>query len=169
MHTCNSTFFVVIFVFPAVNCRFYSSFSSLFSFFARLNLFNFVTFHRMIFLTSIYLIIYFLLLLAALVPSAPPQNISVISLDEHSVLLQWSAPLEGSRNGNLTSYTAYCKANTLEDAVAKSMLVSSTTYTTFFKNLQPFTKYAVWITASTVAGEGPKSEDIFVITDESSG
>ena len=102
-------------------------------------------------------------------PSAPPQNISVVMRGDHTIALQWSPPPETTRNGNLTSYTVYCKAASFEDVEAQSLLVPATSLNSTFDNLNPYTEYAVWISASTEAGEGPKSKVFRVTTDESSG
>ena len=79
-----------------------------------------------------------------------PSDVKTVSASHNSVLVAWLPPL--NTNGQLTQYTVYVKD--VEMAVVKSFPVSEK------KNLFSVHglgggSYNFWVTASTLAGEGP--------------
>ena len=94
-----------------------------------------------------------------LVPSGPPQNLT-ISVTSNTAVLFWSPPLLSQRNGIITTYFVVCVIGN----VTKKNRNSSFTYEI---TLEPFTSYNCSVSASTTIGDGP-SAFISGISDEDS-
>ena len=102
-------------------------------------------------------------------PSAPPQDVSAVMLDDRRIEVSWSSLSEETQNGKLKEFAIYYRANDLEDGEPSTAHISADLNSATIDGLQPYTEYLVWITASTDAGEGPRSEITHVTTDQSSG
>ena len=100
----------------------------------------------------------------SIVPSAPPQNVTIVSILPNSFSLSWEPPDNEYQNGILTGYTVM----TVNDDTT-IMTQSSTATNAVVSNLRPFTMYEVTIAAHNSAGRGPFSVGITIQTNETGG
>ena len=90
------------------------------------------------------------------VPGEPPANVLVTGRTPSSVLITWIEPL--MPNGVITSYNVYVNYS---DGSPVAVLQASATLTNYtLTNLQPYQLVSVQVSASTTAGEGPRSEPV---------
>lgn len=87
-----------------------------------------------------------------IVPDDAPFDVEAMGRNPSSVVVTWAPPL--TPNGVITSYTIYI--NYTDGSPVEAVRSESSTYTV--TNLQPHQLIFVKISASTSAGEGPKSE-----------
>ena len=99
--------------------------------------------------------------LVPLVPSGPPQGLTV-SVNSRSFTLSWSPPLSSQRNGIIISYIVICR---LGNSIVHTSRTSSTSLT--ITELQPFTVYHCTLSASTIAGDGIPTEQSIKTGEES--
>lgn len=90
-----------------------------------------------------------------LVPSGAPLNIVGKSKDSTTLEIKWDPPLPIHRNGIITDYTIKYKSK--GGGRPKYMTVDGIKTSVVLHNLKKFTKYFVWVSASTKEGEGPMS------------
>ena len=95
-------------------------------------------------------------------PSGPPSNVRVKYRGKYSLNVSWEAPPLHVWNGRLTGYLICYSSGTKESNLACSERINEQWYT--INNLQPSTKYFVTVSATTSAGEGPRSVEITTIT-----
>jgi len=96
------------------------------------------------------------------VPSNP-QNITSIHTQNDSVTLHWMEP--DSPNGIISGYRLYYNTKKMTDVV--TVKDSSKEIVYMLKNLEPYTKYTIWVKAFTSKHEGNSSSTIKVLTDVS--
>lgn len=107
------------------------------------------------------------------VPSAPPANMTVVSIMATSVTLTWDAPPVDTLNGRLIGYTIkYCchprvncptqSCPELRHRVPISEDEREISYQ--FEDLLPFMNYTFEVTAETSAGSGSFSFDVTMET-----
>ena len=85
------------------------------------------------------------------VPSLPPQNVMVTSVNPASLMVSWDPPPMIDHNGPITYMIQYTR-----DGTSDMMNVNSrTTYT--ISGLVPFVEYSVIVAAVNVNGTGPYS------------
>ena len=97
------------------------------------------------------------------VPSSPPQNVMVSSINPASLKVLWQAPLELNQNGPLTGYMFQY---TRSGIVMKETVTNGFTYV--ISGLVPFANYSVKMAAMTINGTGPFSTDIIQVSGEGS-
>ena len=97
------------------------------------------------------------------VPSSPPQNVMVSSINPASLKVLWQAPLELNQNGPLTGYMFQY---TRSGIVMKETVANGFTYV--ISGLVPFANYSVKMAAMTINGTGPFSTDIIQVSGEGS-
>ena len=97
------------------------------------------------------------------VPSSPPQNVMVSSINPASLKVLWQAPLELNQNGPLTGYTFQYTRSSI---VMKETVANGFTYV--ISGLVPFANYSVKMAAMTINGTGPFSTDIIQVSGEGS-
>ncbi|XP_019848636.1 PREDICTED: phosphatidylinositol phosphatase PTPRQ-like [Amphimedon queenslandica] len=85
------------------------------------------------------------------VPQGPPQNLTVTTLNQSTILIGWSPPVISLQNGIVRSYTIYIFHNLTRST--NSYTVSNTT-THIVTDLKPFSVYSISVAASTI-GIGP--------------
>ena len=95
------------------------------------------------------------------VPSAPPQNVTVVSILPNSFSLTWEPPDIEHQNGIILEYTV----TTVNDNMTNITQLSTAT-NAVVSNLRPFTVYEVTVAAHTSVGRGPFSVGITVQTNE---
>lgn len=91
-----------------------------------------------------------------IVPKDAPLDVEAIGRSPSSVLVTWASP--PTPNGIITSYTIY--VNYTDGSPVESIQSRSSTTSYDVTNLQPHQLVVVEISASTSAGEGPKSEPV---------
>lgn len=107
------------------------------------------------------------------VPSRAPDSLRVRSTGPRSILIEWSPVPQQYVHGILRGYHVYyrtgmskMKRSTSQVGVIKAMSVNMSSQSLEITGLEPFTYYDVWVSAFTVAGNGPQSRPVTVITDE---
>eukprot|EP00795_Rhopilema_esculentum_P007448 gene7449-13212_t len=94
-------------------------------------------------------------------PSSPPNNIQCKVTSAKSIYCEWTAVPYASQNGLVTHYTVLYRVynkpgNLIESGKAWTTLkIPSTTTYADIKDLKPYTRYELKISAATKAGEGP--------------
>ena len=86
-----------------------------------------------------------------LVPSTPPINLTVYSLNSTAIQAEWNAPELLNQNGVLTSYQVRYNGSVL-DAVERSLNLSINTMSIILTGLLPNTYYCVIIRVENGAG-----------------
>ncbi|XP_076871257.1 LOW QUALITY PROTEIN: receptor-type tyrosine-protein phosphatase F-like [Brachyhypopomus gauderio] len=100
-------------------------------------------------------------------PSAPPQDVNLLSLSSTSIKVSWVAPPAASRHGNLVCYSlAYQEVSGAdrERHVVENIPAHVTSYV--LESLEKWTEYRVWVRAHTDAGAGPESSSSRIRTSE---
>lgn len=85
-------------------------------------------------------------------PSAPPDNITAISLTSSQILVSWDPPPPEHRNGPILAYNFIVTDTSSSVVIWSSILLNSSTVVGFLK---PFTIYNFSISARTSVGYGP--------------
>ncbi|KAL0810846.1 hypothetical protein ABMA28_010156 [Loxostege sticticalis] len=98
------------------------------------------------------------------VPDAPAE-IKLLSQSSNTLLVSWKKPRQP--NGRLLHYTVYCKPTASNDGpqtlridAQQTTDAYEKTQTVELKNLNEGRQYDVWVTASTIIGEGPESRRV---------
>lgn len=100
-------------------------------------------------------------------PSAPPQEVHLVSLTSTSLQVSWVAPPADSRHGAIVQYTLSYQALAGEDTERHQVPhigADATSYT--LEGLEKWTEYQVWVRAHTDVGPGPESEPVRMRTKE---
>ena len=84
-------------------------------------------------------------------PGTPPENVQVTARDSSSVVVSWQEPAEP--NGRITHYTVYVNGN------VDGSRTSGPVLTLTISGLSPAQLVRVRVSASTLAGEGPQSNE----------
>ncbi|XP_077981464.1 receptor-type tyrosine-protein phosphatase delta-like [Glandiceps talaboti] len=116
------------------------------------------------------------------VPGAPPQDVTGVAQDSTSIQLTWTAPPPTRQNGVITGYEIFydmllddtpTEGSESSEALSREMLdqvltveVSSSDRFYLLIDLEKWTRYRIWMVASTIVGDGPASQAIIVRTDE---
>ena len=87
------------------------------------------------------------------VPSSPPQNVMITSVDSASLMVSWQPLPPIDHNGPITYMIQYARVGT---SVMKSVNVNSGT-TRKISGLVAYVDYSVIVAARTVNGTGPFS------------
>ena len=100
-------------------------------------------------------------------PSAPPQEVHLVSLSSTSLKVSWVAPPAASRHGAIVRYTVSYQALTGEDTERHDMAGIGAEATSYVLNgLEKWTEYQVWVRAHTDVGPGPESAPVRMRTKE---
>uniref|UniRef100_A0A668A997 Receptor-type tyrosine-protein phosphatase F n=1 Tax=Myripristis murdjan TaxID=586833 RepID=A0A668A997_9TELE len=100
-------------------------------------------------------------------PSAPPQEVHLVSLSSTSIKVSWVAPPAASRHGAIVRYTVSYQALAGEDVerhVVTGIGADATSY--LLEGLEKWTEYQVWVRAHTDVGPGPESSPVRIRTKE---
>ena len=96
-------------------------------------------------------------MLYSTVPSSPPQNVMVTSVNPSSLRVSWQPPLEISQNGIITGYViSYTRVGTSD--MTSENVPSRTMFT--ISRLVPFVDYSVTVAARTINGTGTFSNPV---------
>ena len=85
------------------------------------------------------------------VPTAAPENLHLQSLTPRDLFVSWQPPPIAERNGEITHYTIGVED---EDGV-DFREIETEHLSVLVEGLQPFQLYYVYVSASTVIGQGP--------------
>nr|XP_023671620.1 receptor-type tyrosine-protein phosphatase F isoform X6 [Paramormyrops kingsleyae] len=100
-------------------------------------------------------------------PSAPPQEVHLLSLSSTSIKVSWVAPPADSQHGAITAYTVAYRAAQGEDAQRHEVTGFAADATScVLEGLEKWTEYEVWVRAHTDVGPGPESPVTHVRTSE---
>ncbi|KAG7488136.1 hypothetical protein MATL_G00032160 [Megalops atlanticus] len=100
-------------------------------------------------------------------PSAPPQDVHLVSLSSTSIKVSWVAPPAASRHGAIVDYTVAYQAVNGEDMErheATGIGADASSYV--LEGLEKWTEYQVWVRAYTNVGPGPESPGALIRTSE---
>lgn len=98
-------------------------------------------------------------------PSAAPGNVAGYPTSATTIRVNWTALAPGDQNGIIIVYTAYYRAIAGSFSVGTEQtkqVVGSTQ--TDLTGLEEYVVYTISLSASTSAGEGPKSASVSVTT-----
>ena len=83
-----------------------------------------------------------------------------------SILVEWGNVPQAAQNGIILRYTVHYKV--FPNGSVHSKRVSAPSSQVTLRGLQKYTNYSIWVSASTVKGNGNASKPIIVTTDEDS-
>ncbi|XP_065903762.1 protein sidekick-1-like [Dysidea avara] len=95
------------------------------------------------------------------VPSSPPQNVMVTSVNPSSLRVSWQPPPEIDHNGVIIGYAINYTRVGSRDMVSDTLLFGTTIATS---GLVPFVDYSITVAAMTVDGTGPLNDPPVVQT-----
>ena len=93
-------------------------------------------------------------------PRTPPENVQVTARDSSSVVVSWQEPAEP--NGRITHYTVYVNGS------ADGSRTSGPVLKLTISGLSPAQLVRVNVSASTLAGEGPQSNETAGVSQDGS-
>uniref|UniRef100_A0A665WTJ1 Receptor-type tyrosine-protein phosphatase F n=1 Tax=Echeneis naucrates TaxID=173247 RepID=A0A665WTJ1_ECHNA len=100
-------------------------------------------------------------------PSAPPQEVHLVSLSSTSLKVSWVAPPAASRHGAIVRYTVSYQALAGEDTERHEVTGIGADATSYvLEGLEKWTEYQVWVRAHTDVGPGPESAPVRMKTKE---
>ncbi|XP_036938983.1 receptor-type tyrosine-protein phosphatase F isoform X13 [Acanthopagrus latus] len=100
-------------------------------------------------------------------PSAPPQEVHLVSLSSTSLKVSWVAPPAASRHGAIVRYTVSYQAMAGEDTERHEVMNIGADATSYvLEGLEKWTEYQVWVRAHTDVGPGPESAPVRIRTKE---
>ena len=101
-------------------------------------------------------------------PSVAPENVTTLSTTSTSIFLTWNAVPSNQRSGNILGY----KVNfTLQSKLDDRKLTEEISVAMVYVNLtglRKSRKYSITVSAFNECGDGPRSMNHFVETDEDS-
>ncbi|XP_030631212.1 receptor-type tyrosine-protein phosphatase F [Chanos chanos] len=100
-------------------------------------------------------------------PSAPPQDVHLLSQSSTSIKVSWVAPPADSRHGAIVRYTVSYQAVSGEDTERHEVPdISADATSHVLEGLEKWTEYQVWVRAHTDVGPGPESAPVRIRTNE---
>eukprot|EP00063_Salmo_salar_P003803 XP_013978638.1 PREDICTED: receptor-type tyrosine-protein phosphatase F isoform X6 [Salmo salar] len=100
-------------------------------------------------------------------PSAPPQEVHLLSLSSTSIKVSWVAPPAASRHGDIVRYSLAYQAATGEDLEHHKVSgIRADVSSYILEGLEKWTEYQVWVRAHTDVGPGPESPAVRIRTKE---
>lgn len=105
-----------------------------------------------------------LLIIFNAAPSAPPHDVSSLTLSSTSIKVMWKEVPFIERNGIITGYQIEYNQSAFELEDISKVIVSAPIMTITLGNLHEYTEYTIRVRAFTVAGSGPYSSDIVATT-----
>ncbi|XP_064791835.1 protein tyrosine phosphatase receptor type Fa isoform X2 [Oncorhynchus masou masou] len=100
-------------------------------------------------------------------PSAPPQEVHILSLSSTSIKVSWVAPPAASRHGDIVRYSLAYQAATGEDLERHKVSgIRADVSSYILEGLEKWTEYQVWVRAHTDVGPGPESPAVRIRTKE---
>ena len=99
-------------------------------------------------------------------PTAAPENVRGHNSSSTSILVMWDDVPAADQNGIILTYTITYQS--LTENHNGNVAVNYPDYKRNLTLLRKFVNYSITVFASTVKGDGPPSNPIFVITDQDS-
>ncbi|XP_053507253.1 receptor-type tyrosine-protein phosphatase F isoform X2 [Ictalurus furcatus] len=100
-------------------------------------------------------------------PSAPPQDVQVLSLSSTSIKVSWVPPPAASRHGAIVRYTVSYQAVSGEDTERHEVTdIGADATGVVLEGLGKWTEYVVRVRAHTDVGPGPESAPVRIRTNE---
>ncbi|XP_027014013.2 receptor-type tyrosine-protein phosphatase F isoform X4 [Tachysurus fulvidraco] len=100
-------------------------------------------------------------------PSAPPQDVQVLSLSSTSIKVSWVPPPAASRHGAIVRYTVSYQAVNGEDTERHEVTdIGADATSVVLEGLGKWTEYVVRVRAHTDVGPGPESTAVRIRTNE---
>lgn len=100
-------------------------------------------------------------------PSAPPQEVHLLSLSSTSLKVSWVPPPAASRHGAIVRYTVSYQALAGEDTERhEKQDIGADATSCVLEGLEKWTEYQVWVRAHTDVGPGPESAPVRMRTKE---
>lgn len=100
-------------------------------------------------------------------PSAPPQDVQVLSLSSTSIKVSWVPPPAASRHGAIVRYTVSYQAVSGEDTERHEVTdIGADATSVVLDGLGKWTEYVVRVRAHTDVGPGPESAPVRIRTNE---
>ncbi|XP_053742934.1 protein tyrosine phosphatase receptor type Fa isoform X1 [Synchiropus splendidus] len=100
-------------------------------------------------------------------PSAPPQEVRLLSLSSTSIKVSWVAPPISSQHGEIVHYSIAYQALTGEDVKRHQVSgIAAGVSSYVLEDLEKWTEYFVWVRAHTNVGPGPESPTVRIRTQE---
>ncbi|KAF4076291.1 hypothetical protein AMELA_G00212710 [Ameiurus melas] len=100
-------------------------------------------------------------------PSAPPQDVQVLSLSSTSIKVSWVPPPAASRHGAIVRYTVSYQAVSGEDTERHQVTdIGADATGVVLEGLGKWTEYVVRVRAHTDVGPGPESPPVRIRTNE---
>ncbi|XP_052084854.1 fibronectin-like isoform X2 [Mytilus californianus] len=99
------------------------------------------------------------------VPSAPPKDVTVLSVNNSNFMVSWNPPPEHTRNGDLVYYRL--EYRTKYDETSKTMLVPADKNEMLLSGLEEGIVYEMRVAAVTVNGTGPYSSWVQMVVTKS--
>ena len=97
--------------------------------------------------------------------SSPPQNLTGVAIDPHTIQVTWSPPNNVSQLENATNYYIFYRQKNGIIGQWESRGIPLTNNSSFnITRLKPRTWYKIRITVSVLDGNGPASEEISIQT-----
>ena len=91
------------------------------------------------------------------VPTAPPQNFNIITINSTSLTFSWAPPPSSQQNGNIVGYSLQLLEVDTDERFNYTV-TSQTVFTAL--SLHPYYSYVCTLAAYTEAGVGPYTEAI---------
>ena len=102
-------------------------------------------------------------------PSVAPQNVTAVNKTSTSIFLAWEAVLSNQRSGNILGYkvnftlqSKFDDRKSVTDEVSVAMVYINLT------GLRKSRKFSITVSAFNECGDGPRSLNLLVWTDEDS-
>ena len=118
--------------------------------------------------TQVYILLCFFceLLFFFIEPDSPPIFIKGYNTSSTNILVEWGNVPYAAQNGIILRYTVHYKV--FPNGSVHSRRVSAPSSQVTLRGLKKYTNYSIWVSASTVKGNGNASKPIIVTTDEDS-
>ncbi|XP_058866164.1 cell adhesion molecule DSCAML1 isoform X2 [Acipenser ruthenus] len=100
------------------------------------------------------------------VPSQPPENVRVMSITSDVAVLSWSEPPRITLNGVLKGYRVIFWSLFPDGEWGEMQNITTTRERVELKGLEKFTNYSVQVLAYTQAGDGVRSNMLYIQTKE---
>ena len=101
-------------------------------------------------------------------PSIAPENVAALSTTSTSIFLTWNAVPSNQRNGNILGYKVNFTLQSKFDDRKSTEEVSVAMAYVNLTGLRKSRKYSITVSAFNECGDGPRSVNLSVKTDEDS-
>ncbi|XP_030648150.1 Down syndrome cell adhesion molecule a [Chanos chanos] len=100
------------------------------------------------------------------VPSRPPEKVQAVATSPETISLSWQTPVKEALNGILQGYRVIYWANLPDGELGDIRNITTPQSPLELDGLEKYTNYSIQVLAFTRAGDGVRSEQIFIRTKE---